>query len=85
MFSETIIYQILSWVFPSIRMWPDRLFAFMVEVYAESLALIGLQNSRWYVYGSPLAALGKLWALISQKKESAIPCEERHRRIGNGP
>jgi lipase ATG15 len=48
MFAETIIYQILSWVFPSIRMWPDRLFAFMVEVYAESLSLVGLQNTRWY-------------------------------------
>ena len=47
LFSESIIYTLLSFVFPTIRLWPDSLLAFMVEVYSESLTLVGLHQEKW--------------------------------------
>eukprot|EP01134_Creolimax_fragrantissima_P007952 CFRG7952T1 len=50
MWTETVVYQILSWTYPIVRMWPDHLVAFVVENLFEWLSLVGLNNNHWYYH-----------------------------------
>lgn len=50
MFVEPVIFTILSFVFPTIRIWPDVTFSTLIELYSELISLFGLQHEYWYYH-----------------------------------
>lgn len=48
MYSEPVVFAILSTIFPTVRIWPDVTTSTMIEIYHELLQIFGLGNNRWY-------------------------------------
>lgn len=50
MFFEPVIFNILSTIFPTIRIWPDVTFSTLIELYHELISLFGLEHDFWYYH-----------------------------------
>ena len=48
MYSEPIVFLILSGIFPTIRIWPDITTSTLIELYHEFLNVLGLQTNEKY-------------------------------------
>ncbi|XP_063901270.1 uncharacterized protein LOC135120872 [Zophobas morio] len=48
MYAESLVFTILSWIFPTIRVWPDTTTSFLIQFFHELLYIFNLHDETWY-------------------------------------
>lgn len=50
-FKEPVLLSMLSVVFPTIRIWPDSVAAFVINALSQTLSIFGLEGNAQYYKG----------------------------------